>query len=412
MTTGSATKSLRWAVALCAVLALVAAGCGDDDEGPATGEATEVPTAEDAPEEMPEDAPEEMTEEMPEDAPEDAPEEMPEDAPEEMTEEMPEDAPEEMTEEMPEDAPPVRVVLLSNQAAGDMGPVDGMIAGLEASGAANGHETQFVEATDPAAFETQVRNLADSGADIIITTFFDLGSTVDIVAPDYPDTTFVNVVAFPLEQPNVNVVDYQFFKGAYIGGIYAAALTDSNKLGYIGGAPLPFAWADFNAFTDGARSVNPGIETTATFANGFEDPAGARELASGLYADGIDFIFTGAAASDLGVVEAAVENDGMVMVASDLSSLGPAQVAILVEIEWAVTIRSEIEHILGGGENGRYRLAGPETGEITFAVPDAFLAGASGDRADRAGAVLSDLDAAVQALIAGDLVVDQISEER
>ena len=371
--TRAAMKGLRRSIALFAVLALIAVGCGDGDEDPATVETTSAPAVEDTADEAPEEKP---------------------------------------PEEMPEEAPPVRVVLLSNQAAGDMGPVDGMIAGLEASGAANAHETQFVEATDPAAFETQVRNLASSGADIIITTFYDLGSTVDIVAPDYPDTIFVNVVASPLEQPNVNVVDYQFFKGAFIGGIYAAALTDSNKLGYIGGAPLPFAWADFNAFTDGARSVNADIETTATFANGFEDPAGARELASGLYSDGIDFIFTGAAASDLGVVEAAVENDGMVMVASDLSDLGPENVAIQVEIEWAVTIQSEIEHILGGGETGRYRLAGPESGEISFAVPDAFLVGASGDRADRAKAVLPDLDEAVQALIDGNLVVEQISEER
>ena len=45
---------------------------------------------------------------------------------------------------------PIKVVLVSNQAAGDRGPVDGMISGLETSGATNGHETQFVEASDPA----------------------------------------------------------------------------------------------------------------------------------------------------------------------------------------------------------------------------------------------------------------------
>ena len=358
-------RTARWIVPLIAVLTLVAIGCGDDDPEPTTSPSVEDPERETPEQEVPE-----------------------------------------------EEVPTMRVVLLSNQAAGDQGPVDGMIAGLEASAAANGHETQFVQATDPAAFETQVRSLADSGADIIITTFYDLGATVDLVAPDYPDTTFINMVAAPVEQPNVNVMDYQFFKGAYIGGIYAAALTDSNKLAYIGGAPLPFAWADFNAFTDGARSVNPEIETTATFANGFEDPVGARELASGLYADGIDFIFTGAAASDLGVVEAAVENDGMVMVSSGLSEFGPANVAIIVEIEWPLTIQNEIEHILNGGETGIFRRAGPETGEISFSVPDAFLDGASGDRPERAMAVLPDIDAAVAALIAGDLVVEEIAEER
>ncbi len=377
---GSAMKTTRLIVSILAVLTLVAVGCGDDETEPATSppETTQPNTTQ------------QETEAPEQEAPED---------PEEPA------APE-------QDASPLRVALLSNQAAGDQGPVDGMIAGLEASAAANGHETQFVEATDPAAFETQIRNLADSGADIIITTFFDLGATLDIVAPDYPDTKFIGMVASPVDQPNVNVMDYQFFKGAYIGGIYAAALTDSNKLAYIGGAPLPFAWADYNAFSDGARSVNADIETTATFANGFEDPAGARELASGLYADGIDFIFTGAAASDLGVVEAAVENDAMVMASSDLSELGPAQVAIVVEIEWSLTVQTEIEHILNGGETGRARRVGPETGEISFSVPEAFLENASGDRAQRARAVLANIDAAVEALNTGDLVVEEVSEER
>ncbi len=361
-------RNARWIVTLISVLALFAAGCGDDSE----------PTTSAVVEESEQEAPTTSAA---------------------------------VVEESEQEAPTMRVVLLSNQAAGDQGPVDGMIAGLESSAEANGHEHQFVQATDPAAFETQLRSLAGSGADIIITTFFDLGATVDLVAPDYPDTKFITVVANPVEQPNVNGMTYQFFKGAYIGGIYAAALTDSNKLGYIGGAPLPFAWADFNAFTDGARSVNPEIETTAAFA-GFEDPVGARELASGLYADGIDFIFTGAAASDLGVVEAAVENDGMVMVSSGLSEFGPKNVAIVVEIEWPITIQNEIENILNGGETGNFRLVGPETGEISFSVPDAFLEGASGDRPERARAVLSDIDAAVAALIDGNLVVEEISEER
>ena len=383
----------RLVFGLLIVFALAASACGGDD---ATDAAPSAP-----PPEPPAEAPAPPAPEPAAPAPE--PEPAP--PPPEPAPPAPEPAPE------PE-AEPLKVVLVSNQAAGDQGPVDGMIAGLEASGAANGHETQFVEATDPAAFETQLRNLAGSGADIVIVTFFDLGSTVDLIAPDYPDVDFVAVVAAPVDQPNVNVVDYQFFKGAYIGGRYAAALTDTNQLGYIGGAPLPFAWADFNAFTDGARSVNPAIETTATFANGFEDPVGARELASGLYAEGVDFIFTGAAASDLGVVEAAVENDAMVMVASDLSSLGPANVALVVEIEWPLTIQNEIEYILGGGEGARYRRAGPESGEISFTIPEAFLAGASGDRPARAEATRADLEDSVAELMAGDLVVAELGEER
>ncbi|MEM8924903.1 MAG: BMP family ABC transporter substrate-binding protein [Actinomycetota bacterium] len=365
--------------ALIAVLALVTAACGDsddgdDDSGGSTAETTASADTNDDADAEPEESADE-------------------------------------TDEADDDGEPLLVAFMSNQAAGDQGPVDGMIAGLEASAAANGHDTQIVEALDPAAFETQLRNLADSGAGIIITTFFDLGALLEVVAPDYPDTTFISVVAAPSEQPNVNVVDYQFFKGAFLGGVYAATLSDTGKLGYIGGAPLPFAWADFNAFTDGAQTVNPDIETTATFADGFEDPVGARELASGLFADGADVILTGAAAGDLGTVEAAVENDGMVIVSSDLTAQGPDNVALIVELEWALTIQTEIEAALAG-ETGRYRLAGPESGEVSFEVPQSFLDGASGDRGSRAEEVLPTLEGLVEQLVAGDLVVEQVSEER
>ncbi|MEM7274384.1 MAG: BMP family ABC transporter substrate-binding protein [Actinomycetota bacterium] len=369
--------------ALLVALALIAAACGDDDDtteedGSASASASAA-------------AEEETTADEEEAAPAD-------------------DADGDASASEPA-SEPLLVAFMSNQAAGDQGPVDGMIAGLEASAAANGHETQVVEALDPAAFETQLRNLADSGPDIIITTFFDLGALLEVVAPDYPDTSFISVVAAPSEQPNVNVVDYQFFKGAFLAGVYAANLTDTNQLGYVGGAPLPFAWADFNAFTDGAQSINPDIETTATFADGFEDPAGARDLASGLYADGADVVLTGAAAGDLGVVEAAVENDGMVIVSSDLSELGPNNVALIVELEWALTIQTEIEDVLAG-EAGRYRLAGPESGEVSFEIPEAFLAGASGDRSDRATAVAPELNGLVEQLVAGELTIEQVSEER
>ena len=179
----------------------------------------------------------------------------------------------------------VRVALVATQAAGDNGPIDGLIAGLDMAAEAFGVETQFLEALDPATFEVTLRNLARTGVDIIVSTFYEMGATSWIVAPDYPDTTFVVIVGLPSgeDQPdNVQLMEYQFFEGAYVGGVYAAHLTESEQLGYTGGVPLPFAWADFNAFTDGARSINPDIETTAAFIESFEDPVRGREVAAGL----------------------------------------------------------------------------------------------------------------------------------
>ena len=309
----------------------------------------------------------------------------------------------------------VRVALVATQAAGDNGPIDGLIAGLDMAAEEFGVETQYLEALDPATFETTLRNLARSGADVIISTFFGMGATAGIVAPDFPDTTFVVIVASPYDPPisNVRTLDYQFFEGAYVGGAYAAFMTESNQLGYTGGVPLPFAWADFNAFTDGARSVNPDIETTAVFIESFEDPARGRELAAGLYSQGVDFIFTGAAASDIGVVEAASDNDALVMVASaPLVEQSPENVAILVSIEWEMTIMQEIEYAISEEFEGGFRHANVQSGEIGFSIPDEFLEATTDDRRERAEASMETVETLIADITSDDFVVEEDNEER
>ena len=311
---------------------------------------------------------------------------------------------------------PVRVALVATQAAGDNGPIDGLIAGLDMAAEEFGVETQFLEALDPATFELTLRNLARTGVDIIVSTFYAMGATSWIIAPDFPDTTFVTIVGLPSgdEQPdNVQLMEYQFFEGAYVGGVYAAHLTESNQLGYTGGVPLPFAWADFNAFTDGARSINPDIETTAVFIESFEDPVKGRELAAGLYSSGVDFIFTGAAASDIGVVEAASDNDALVMVASaPLVEQAPANVAILVLIEWEKTIIKEIEMAMDPETRGGFRYGNVQSGEISFHIPEEFLEATTDERRERAEASMETIEALVEDITKGDFVVEEDNEER
>lgn len=307
------------------------------------------------------------------------------------------------------------IALVHTQAAGDNGPIDGMIDGLNQAAEEHGAEVQTIEATDPATFETTLRNLAQAETDIIISTFFAMGDATAVVAPEFPETNFVVIVAAPLDPPldNVAVIDYGFFEGAYVGGVYAGLMTETNQLGYTGGVALPFAWADFNAYTAGAMSVNPDVETTAVFIESFEDPVKGRELAASLYASGSDFIFTGAAASDVGVVEAASENDAMVMVSSTpLVEQSPENVAIVVSIEWADTIVKEVSAALEDDFGGTFRRATVGTGEIKFSIPDAFLNATTPERKDKAESIQAQIESIVDDIKSGAIVVEEIGEER
>ena len=166
-------------------------------------------------------------------------------------------------------------------------------------------------------------------------------------------------------------------------------------------------------FTDGAYSIHPDSETTAVFIESFEDPVKGRELAAGLYSSGVDFIFTGAAASDIGVVEAASDNDALVMVASaPLVEQAPENVAIRVLIEWEKTIMQKIEMAMDAKTRGGFRYGNVQSGEISFAIPDAFLEATSDDRRERSEASLETIEALIEDITSGDFVVEEDNQER
>ena len=295
------------------------------------------------------------------------------------------------------------VVLVATQKAGDRGPIDGLIDGLAQAEKEFGVRTRFIEALDPATYETTLRTLANRGTDVIITTFFAMGAAVQGLAPEFPDTKFVVIVAAPHDPPvpNARVVGYKTQENAYLAGTFASHLSDAGKVALMAGVPLPYVWADYNAFIDAARAVNAGIETNVAFVQSFEDPVKGREIAAGLYSQGVDAIYTGAAASDIGVVEAAKESDNLVIAASPpLIEQAPENVGFIASFEWARTLMIEAENALSADFQSGFRLGGVDSGEIVMTFPETYV-----DDPARLTAAVEATTAAYEAMASGDLVV-------
>ncbi len=269
------------------------------------------------------------------------------------------------------------VVLVATQKAGDRGPIDGLIDGLRQAEAEFGVETRFIEALDPATFENTLRTLARRGTDVVVTTFFAMGATVQTVAPEFPDTRFVVIVASPHNPPvpNARVAGYSTQENAYLAGTFAASMTESGRLGLIAGVPLPYVWADYNAMVMAAAKINPDISITPAFVQSFEDPVKGKEVAAGLYDQGIDVIYTGAAASDIGVVEAADEMGRTVIVASPpLVDQAPDNVGFVASFEWAQTMMIEVENAISDDFQSGFRIGGIASGEIVMTFSDDYAA--------------------------------------
>ncbi len=269
------------------------------------------------------------------------------------------------------------VALVHTQAAGDNGPVDSMIAKLKQLADEQGFEYRAVYAQDPATYETIFRTLGEAGAGVVVSTFPGVSEPFKAVAPQFANTKWIQLFgdAFDPAIDNVVTVSYDYYLGCYLSGIFAANVTQTGKLGFIGGISIPPINADFNAFKAGAQTVRSDISAVAAFAGSFQDPAKGLEIANQMYNDGIDYIQTDAAATDGGIISAANEKAGRMVSSLDPAqfALGPASVISIVGLDFGASLYNEVTKALGNDWAGGNHIAtGLGTGVIDFIRSPSF----------------------------------------
>ena len=263
------------------------------------------------------------------------------------------------------------VALVHTQAAGDSGPIDSMMGRLQQLADAEGLETRAIYAQDPATYETVMRTLGDAGASIVLGTFPVISEAFKAVAPAYPDTKWIQLFGDAVEPaiPNLVTVSYDYYLGCYLSGIFAARVSQSKQIGYIGGISIPPLNADFNALKAGVHAIDPEATVTAAFAGSFQDPAKGYEIASQMFLDGIDYIQTDSAATDGGIIQAANEKPGRMVSALDPAqyALGPASVIGVVSLDFGQSLHNEASAALGPDwQGGRHVPTGLGGGVIDF----------------------------------------------
>lgn len=269
------------------------------------------------------------------------------------------------------------IALVHTQAAGDAGPVDSMITKLNEFAEAHGMTARAIYAEDPSTYETIFTSLGEAGAAIVVSTFNEVAEPFKAVAPNFPDTKFIQLFADPFEPviPNVVTVSYDYYLGCYLSGIFAARITRSGKLGFIGGISIPPINADYNAFKAGALSVNPDLTVAVAFAGSFQDPAKGQEIATQMFSDGVDYIQTDAAATDFGIIAAAGENEGRVVSTLDPAQfpLDPKSVISIVGLDFGASLHNEATKTLESDWAGGHEPTGLGTGVIDF-IPSPLFA--------------------------------------
>jgi len=185
----------------------------------------------------------------------------------------------------------------------------------------------------------------DTQPAIIFGDAFGNEEAVRRVAKDYPDIAFVFGSGLGPSEPNLSVFDNWIHEPAYLSGLLAGSLSETGKVGVVGGYPVPEVNRIVNAFTDGVKEANPDAEVLITFINSWFDPAAAKEAALAQVDAGADVLF----AERFGVIEAAQEKELLAFGnMSDQNELGPETVVTGPVWNMTPTVEYVIAQVAGG----------------------------------------------------------------
>ena len=137
--------------------------------------------------------------------------------------------------------------------------------------------------------ERVIRDLAAKGNKIIFTTSFGYMEPTLKVAKAFPKVDFYHATGFKSDK-NVTIYNSRMYEPAYLAGIIAGHVSKKGILGFVASFPIPEVVRNINAYTMGARSVNPKITTKVVWVNTWYDPGKERQAAEALIGQGADVL--------------------------------------------------------------------------------------------------------------------------
>ncbi|MGB3405939.1 MAG: BMP family ABC transporter substrate-binding protein, partial [Jannaschia sp.] len=271
-----------------------------------------------------------------------------------------------------------------------------------------GGEYAETELANEAQREQTMRRMAERGANPVVVLGFANASTLEVVAPDYPDTDFV-IVDMVVDQPNVKSIVFSEQEGSYLVGMMAAMASETGTVSFVGGMDVPLISKFACGYAQGAKAVNPDmnviVNMTGTTPTAWNDPVKGAELTRSQISQGSDVVFAAAGGTGIGVLQAAADADILsIGVDSNQNYLHPGEVltSMIKRVDNAVydsfsqAVAGELEtgiSVMGLGNEG-----------VGFALDD-----------NNAELVSPEMVAAVEdakaKIIAGDIVVhDYLSD--
>ena len=208
-------------------------------------------------------------------------------------------------------------------------------------------KTAFVESVQETADAERVfRDLAQKGNKVIFGTSFGYMNQMLKVAKAYPKTIFMHATGYKTAK-NLGIYDVRTYEGAYMLGVVAGKMSKNNKVGYVASIPIPEVIRNIDAFTIGARSVNPKITTNVIWINSWFDPGKEREAALAHIAQGADVLMQN---TDSPAVVQTAQEKGVMGFGwdSDMTKFGGKAHLAASVLNWGVVYKKVTDEVEAG----------------------------------------------------------------
>ncbi len=150
------------------------------------------------------------------------------------------------------------------------------------------------------------------------------------ISHDYPEQKFI-LLDSVVTSPNVLSILFDEEQGSFYAGAYAALISKTGSVGFLGGMDSPVIASFERGFKNGARFVNADVKVVSRYVGNtpeaFNMPDTAFNLGLDIAGKGADVIFHASGRSGLGLINASRRGNFLVIgVDSDQSRTAPGKV--------------------------------------------------------------------------------------
>lgn len=164
----------------------------------------------------------------------------------------------------------------------------------------------YLQSQSDSDYNTNLNNLIRRDFNVVFGIGFLMEGAIDEIASQNPDAQLAIIDAV-VDQPNVASVLFKEQEGAFLAGVAAALMTETGKVGFVGGMEIPVIERFEAGFLEGVAAADPSVQVDVQYTGAFDKAELGKTTANLMYQNGADIIFHAAGATGNGVFTEAKE---------------------------------------------------------------------------------------------------------